>query len=425
MAHGGLFDQFGGGFARYSVDAHWLIPHFEKMLYDNALLIEAYTRGWLDYSEPLYAAVVEETVEWLEREMSASGGGFYAALDADSEGEEGRYYVWSPEEVDAVLGPSLAREVRAAYNITQEGNFENGQSNPALTEADFAVREHLADARAQLRTHREAERTPPGLDRKLSVAWNAMMIRALADAGFYFDRPDWLRRARRAADFLWTEVAEDSDRGLRLKSVYYEGVGARVEGFLHDYALIAEAFLAVASKIDWLEPGQSAVYQSRAQACIDTALREFRDPHSIGYFFTGEGVATPVARRKEWFDNATPSGNSAMLHALSGLYALTGEPRYAEEIAETLPAYVDYAEKVAAGVAHGLEAAAVHTHGVLVIKFGTGVDPSALRAALAGRPWRRVFIQQFEACGEDQYQLCVGTQCHAPTEDLGAALDLL
>ena len=423
MAHGGLFDQFGGGFARYSVDAHWLIPHFEKMLYDNALLIDAYTRAWLDTQDPLYAAVVEETIGWLDREMSAPGGSFYAALDADSEGEEGRYYVWTPEQVDSVLGPSLARELRAAYNITKEGNFEQGKSNPALVEADFVVRVKLADARRQLRECREAERVSPGKDTKISTAWNGMMIRALADAGFYFDRPDWTRRARKAIDFLWSELVTETPEGIQLKAVYYERGGAKVDAFLHDYALLAEACLAVASKIDWVEPGNSATYQARAQACVDQAMRCFTDEHSIGYYFTAEGAETPVARRKEWFDNATPSGNSVMLHALSGLHALTGDGRYAAEFEATLPAYADYAGKVAAGVAHGLEAAATHQSGVAVIKVGVDVDMNALRKALADKAWRRTFIQQSMDLSPKQIQVCLGTQCLTSNDDLAAAMD--
>ena len=422
MAHGGLYDQFGGGFARYSVDAHWLIPHFEKMLYDNALLIDAYTRGWLDQQEPLYAAVVEETVAWLEREMSAPEGGFYAALDADSEGEEGRYYVWIPEEVDSVLGPSLAREVRAAYNIMAEGNFENGRSNPALVEADFSIRERLADARRQLREYREAERVAPGRDTKISTMWNAMTIRALADAGFYFDRPEWTERARKAADFLWENLVVEQEDGILLKAVYYENGGAKIDGFLHDYALLADGLLAVASKIDWVDPGQSALYLERAKACLDAALQKFGDPHMVGFFFTAEGAETPVARRKEWFDNATPSGNSVMLHALSGLYALTGETKYAKTFDSVLPAYADYARKVASGVAHGLEAAAVQQSGIAVIKVGATVDLQVLRAALAGKEWRRTFVLQSDDIPGDAYQLCLGTQCLATTDRIDEAL---
>ncbi|MEE2988819.1 MAG: thioredoxin domain-containing protein [Verrucomicrobiota bacterium] len=422
MAHGGLYDQFGGGFARYSVDAHWLIPHFEKMLYDNALLIDTYTRAWVDTQDPLYAAVVEETIGWIDREMSSPRGGFYAALDADSEGEEGRYYVWTPEQVDSVLGPSLSSELNATYNITSEGNFEHGRSNPALIEADFVVRAKLADARRQLRECREAERVPPGKDTKINTAWNSMMIRALADAGFYFDRPKWTQRARIAIDFIWSELVTETCEGIQLKSVYYERGGANVDAFLHDYALLAEACLAVASKIDWIEPGACAIYQARAKACVDQAIQYFADDHSIGCYFTAKGAETPVARRKEWFDNATPSGNSAMLHALCGLHALTGDSRYAAELEATLPAYADYAGKVAAGVAHGLEAAATYKLGVAVIKVGVDVDKNALRKALTAKAWRRTFVQQSMDLSPNQIQVCLGTQCLEPVDDLPTAM---
>jgi len=426
MAHGGLFDQFGGGFARYSVDPHWLIPHFEKMLYDNALLIDAYTRGWLDNQDPLYAAVVEETIGWLEREMSADSGGFYAALDADSEGEEGRYYVWTPEGIDSVLGPTEeSREIRLAYNITAEGNFEHGSSNPALVDADIGVRDKLAAARAKLLAYREANRARPGKDTKINTAWNCMLIRSMADAGFYFKRPEWLQRARKAADFIWDELTEQQDGALRLKAVYYQGSGAQVDGFLHDYALAAEAFLAIASKIDVLESGASARYQARAQACVDSALCYFEDPHAIGYFFTAEDTETPVARRKEWFDNATPSGNAALLHALSGLYALTGEGRYDSSLRATLPAFADYAQKVAAGVAHALEAVTTHTIGIAVIKVRAGVSLEGLQVALAAAPWRRVFIQTTTEEQSAAYQVCIGTQCLPSTNDISEVVEVL
>ncbi len=426
MAHGGLFDQFGGGFARYSVDRHWLIPHFEKMLYDNALLIDAYTRGWLDNHDPLYAAVVEETIGWLEREMSAESGGFYAALDADSEGEEGRFYVWSPEEIESVLdSKDEALAICQAYNITEKGNFEHGTSNPALVDSDVEVRKRLASARRRLLAHRDASRVHPGKDTKINTAWNCMLIRALADAGFYLGRLEWLERACKAADFIWTELGDGRGDEFHLKSVFYEGSGAKIEGFLHDYSLAAEAFLAVAAKIDLLDAGAFAEYRRRAEVCVKSALRLFKDPDSAGFFFTSKDVETPVARRKEWFDSTTPSGNSSLLHALSGLYALSGETYLNEEIQAMLPVIANQAPKVAAGVANALEAVSSHVSGIVVIKVRPSVSIEALRTELKSNPWRRTFVLINLEKQPSDYQVCIDSCCFLLTDDISEVTKVL
>ena len=426
MAHGGLFDQFGGGFARYSVDRHWVIPHFEKMLYDNALLIDAYMRGWLDSHDPLYAAVVEETIGWLEREMSAESGGFYAALDADSEGEEGRFYVWSPEEIESVLDvKDEALAICQAYNITKKGNFEHGTSNPALVDSDIEVRKRLASARKQLLAHREASRVHPGKDTKINTAWNCMLIRALADAGFYLGRLEWLERARKAADFIWTELGEDRGDEFHLKSIFYEGSGAQIEGFLHDYSLAAEAFLAVAAKIDLLDAGAFAEYRRRAEVCVKSALCLFKDPDSAGFFFTAKDCETPVARRKEWFDSATPSGNSSLLHALSGLYALSGEAYLNEEIQAMLPVIANQAPKMAAGVANALEAVSNHLSGIVVIKVRPSASIEALRMELKSNPWRRTFVFINPEKQPTDYQICIDSRCFLLTDDISEVTKVL
>lgn len=420
MAIGGLFDQFGGGFTRYSVDKYWRIPHFEKMLYDNALLIAAYTRGWLDSHDPLYASIVVETIEWLEREMSAEGGGFYAALDADSEGREGRYYVWTPEEVEMALGSGEeAQKVCQMYGISAEGNFEDGCSNPVLTEPDLSQRDGLASARRELLAYREATRKYPGKDTKIITAWNCLLIRAMVDAGFYFKRNDWIERARKAADFIWRELVERQNDVVRIKALYYENSGAQVEGFLNDYALAAEAFLSVAAKIDLVEAGASMEYQSRAESCIESALELFQDSQTAGFYLTAKDVQTPVARRKEWFDSALPSGNSALLHALSGLYALTGEKRYDELFRSTLAVYISHSQKAASGVAHALEAAATHATGIVTIKIRPDAAKDALQAKLSDVAWRRTFIQVVNENEQPaDYQVCVGTTCLLMTDDL-------
>ncbi len=423
MAHGGIFDQVGGGFARYSVDDYWLIPHFEKMLYDNALLLGAYTRGWLRFREPLFRAVVEETVGWLVREMRHPEGPFSAAIDADSEGVEGRFYVWTPDEVEAVLGAEDGKSFCEVYNITENGNFEHGWSNPALTEADFAVRESMAPLREKLLAAR-SQRTPPGKDDKILTAWNAWMIRSLAEAGFYFGNKDWLNMAVQAADWIWQQNSNQSLEALQLHTVYYPETGAQIDGFLQDYAGFGEACLTLSAFNEWLQPGSSSKWLERARACADAIEQQFSDQQGRGCYLTAEKAETPVARRKDWWDNATPAGNSSWLHLLAGLHSLTGDVRYSDALSQCLPAYNQYAKKAAMGISHALFAAADHAIGLVVVKYAPEADIEALRSAVAARPWRRLSIlPASETLPDKSFQLCVGSQCYPATSDIASVCE--
>jgi uncharacterized protein len=415
MAHGGIFDQIGGGFARYSVDRHWLIPHFEKMLYDNALLIDTYARSWQRYPKPLYARAVEETVQWLEREMRAPQGAFHAALDADTEGEEGRTYLWTPAEIEAVLGAAEGRCFAEAYGITEEGNFEHsGRSNPALLDGDPAVREALAPARRKLLAARD-QRPQPGRDDKCLTAWNALLLRGLARAAFTFGRTGWLDTALGIGDWIWERMRQQGDR---LHPVAYGETGDG-NGMLDDYAHAAEGFLALAAVVDWARPGESARWIGRARRLADVVRRHFADPDGVGCFFTSDDHEALVHRSKEWFDNATPAGNSALVHVFTALEALTGEAEYGAEAARLQTAYPGIARAAPAAAGHALAGFAWRAIGLAVIKAQPDADLEGLRAALAARPWRPVFILAAAAPSQNAaYQLCVGTECLAPTDSL-------
>jgi uncharacterized protein YyaL (SSP411 family) len=414
MAHGGIFDQVGGGFARYSVDQHWLIPHFEKMLYDNALLIDIYAKAYQRYPKPLYKQVVEETIGWLQREMRAPSGAFYAALDADTEGEEGKTYLWNPAQVKAILGDDDGARFCEAYGISKEGNFEDsGLTNPALLDPDPDVRASLAPARVQLLESRNT-RPQPGRDDKLLTAWNALLVRGLAQATFTFGRRDWMHMAIELGDWIWNTMRHDDDR---LHSVAY-GDEARGNGVLDDFANSAQAFLSLAAVVDWVEPGQSAVWQKRANILSESVLTRFRDTSETGFFFTGTDHEQLVHRKKDWFDNATPSGNASMAHVFSALGALTGEAEFASEFERLKPAYPGIVGTSPAAASHALSAFAWQAIGIATIKCPPHAELEALRAALVARPWRPVYIQTSDdpALTAD-YQLCVGTQCLAPTSD--------
>jgi len=413
MAHGGLYDQVGGGFSRYSVDRHWLIPHFEKMLYDNALLLRTYATAFSRYPKPLYGAVVEETIEWLKREMGSPETGFAAALDADSEGEEGLYYLWTPSEVKAILGEESGAGFCHAYGITGEGNFENsGKSHAALLEPDFKTREDFREERAKLLQAR-AGRLAPGLDEKRIVGWNALLVSGIARAARVFGRDDWLVMARETAEWIWARARTEEDR---LAHVLY-GTEPHGNGILEDYALAAESFLELAAVIETSRPGEVALWIKRARVFTDAALTHFRDDKAVGFFNTSDDHARLVHRQKDWTDNATPAGNSSLLHALAGLDALTGEAPYAAELKKMRAGYPGLAERAPQAVPYALTAYVYEAMGIAMVKAGQEADLSALAAAVRDRPWRPVFLLPGEEIPESQFQLCVGTQCQTPEAD--------
>ncbi len=318
MLAGGIYDQLGGGFSRYSVDAIWLVPHFEKMLYDNALLARAYLHAWQELGHQRYRRVCEETLDWMLREMRGREGGFYSALDADSEGEEGRFYVWTPAQVSEVLGDG-AGPILDYYGVSEEGNFEGSNVLHLAGGADATEPPGLAEARGALLEAR-ARRVRPGLDDKRLASWNALAIAALADAGAVLGREDYLRAARAAAEFVLTELRDEDGTLLRT----YKDGRAHLNAYLEDHAFLLEALLSL----------YEATFEPRwfeaARALAETTIERFGDPERGGFFSTSSDHEELIARRKEVGDHPIPSGNSSAALGLLRLAALTGERRYAE-----------------------------------------------------------------------------------------------
>jgi uncharacterized protein YyaL (SSP411 family) len=316
MASGGMYDQVGGGFARYSVDAHWLVPHFEKMLYDNGLLARAYLHGWQLTGEPLFRRVAEETLDWALREMRAREGGFYSALDADSEGVEGKFYVWTVDELrKALAGEPDADEAIAWFGATDRGNFE-GANIPVRGPG---VPERLDDWRRRLYEVR-SERVWPGLDDKRLTSWNALMISALAEAGAVLERPDDLDAARAAADFVLASMRDADGRLLRT----FKDGRARLNAYLEDHAYLLEALLTL------YEASFEPRWFAEARALADTTIERFADDEHGGFFETSSDHERLLARRKDLEDHPIPSGNASAAYGLLRLAALTGEAAYEE-----------------------------------------------------------------------------------------------
>jgi len=333
MAAGGIYDQLGGGFARYSVDAHWLVPHFEKMLYDNGQLARVYLHAWQESGNERYREVVTQTLDFMAREMTSADGGFISSLDADTQGEEGATYVWTREEVDRLLGAESAL-FADAYGVTAEGNWEGRTILERVRDDDALARDHglevaevrrrLADARAVLLEARN-RRPQPGRDDKVLAAWNGLAIAAFAEAARVLTRDDWRVAAERAADLFLTRL-RDADG--RLRRSYKDGQ-ARQQGVLEDYANTADALLAL------YETTFDERWFVAARELADAMLDHFADPAG-GFFDTADDHETLITRPKGLQDNALPSGNAMAALVLLRLAALTGEGRYRSGAESTL-----------------------------------------------------------------------------------------
>jgi hypothetical protein len=354
MASGGIHDHVGGGFHRYTVEETWLVPHFEKMLYDNALLASLYTEAAATLDEPRYAEVARDTLDFLLRDLRDEDGGFHGSYDADSGGEEGSFYVWTPEELAAVAGadaPALGR----LLGVTAGGNFEGKsiltrRTSPAEVaratgrpEAEVAA---LFDRfREPLRAHR-AGRVWPGRDHKVITSWNGLAITAFAQAARAFGDRRYAEAAGRAADFLWERHRRPDDALDRASN---DGVAAG-EGVLDDYAFLADAFLELHQATGELH------HLRRALALLEFARRSFRHPET-GWYLVREGHDTPLGRPVELFDHATPSGQAALLHALLRAAALTGNPAWHEEVVATLAARAEVLRRAGPEMAWWYDAA--------------------------------------------------------------------
>jgi uncharacterized protein len=380
MMHGGIYDQLGGGFHRYSVDAVWLVPHFEKMLYDNALLARAYLHGWQVIGAERWMHVCSETLDWALREMRGPEGGFYSALDADSEGEEGRYYVWEEAEMREALteaGPSAdaIERVLGYWGVSPAGNFEG--RNILHVPAGPAAKPppELTDARRALFAWRE-RRVRPGLDDKRICSWNALMISALADAGAALHRDDFLDAAAACARFINESMRDESGRLLR---TWKDGEG-RLNAYLEDHAYLVEALLRLYEatlEVRWFDA---------ARETADTMIERFGDDERGGFFTTSHDHEELIARRKDLGDHPIPAGNSSAALGLLRLAALTGEAEYERRAVEVLRLFAPAAARHPDAFGHFLQALDFHlspVREVALVAPANGAQASASLAELA------------------------------------------
>ena len=418
MMAGGIYDQIGGGFARYSVDGAWQVPHFEKMLYDNALLAATYLHGWQELEHDRYRRVCEETLDWMLAEMRGPEGGFYSAFDADSEGEEGRFYVWTPDQIRSVLGDG-AEEAIEFFGVTEAGNFEGANVLHLAGGASAERTASLIEARRALYEARSA-RVPPGLDDKRLASWNALAIAALAEAGAALGRSDYLDAARSCAGFVLGELRDSEGRLLR---TYRDGE-ARLNAYLEDHAFLVEALLTL----------YEATFEERwyveARDLADTMIRRFGDPERGAFFSTSEDHEALIARRKEVGDHPIPSGNSAAAMGLLRLAALSGERAYEDQAAGVLQLYGRIAPRQPDAFAHLLRALDFHLapvkevalvgdrleHLAAVVR-GSHRPHLVLAGGAEGTDTPELLRQRTEVGGEAAAYVCESFSCQAPVTD--------
>jgi uncharacterized protein YyaL (SSP411 family) len=367
MARGGMYDQLGGGFARYSVDADWVVPHFEKMLYDNALLARVYAHLWRRTGSALARRVAEQTCDWMLRELRTAEGGLAASLDADSEGEEGKFYVWTPAQLAAALGPEDAEFAAEAFHVTQAGTFERGasvlqlRSDPDDADRLRRVRDALLAARA--------DRVRPARDDKVVAAWNGLGVSALAECGLLFARPDLIAAARDAATLL----ARVHLAGGRLVRTSRDGAAGGTAGALDDYACAAEGFLTlsgVTGEARWLD---------LAGQLLEVALGSFGDGQG-GFYDTAAEDEALIFRPADPADNATPSGAFAVAGALLAYSALTGSARHREAAGAALGVLPGIAARYPRAAGMGLAVAEAWLAGPAEIAVVGGPDDQRTRA---------------------------------------------
>ncbi|MGZ4178603.1 MAG: thioredoxin domain-containing protein [Solirubrobacteraceae bacterium] len=426
MAAGGIYDQVGGGFARYAVDATWTVPHFEKMLYDNALLARAYLHGWQVSGEPVLRRVCEETLDWGLREMRGAEGGFCSALDADSEGVEGRFYVWTLPELRAALGPAgLYEDAVAFFGATDGGNFEGAN----VLEGRGPVPPRLPDIQAALLAAR-AERVRPGLDDKRLTSWNALMISALAQAGAALERSEYVSAAVACAEFLLRDVRDADGRLLRT----WKDGRAHIDGYLEDHAYILEALLTL------YEATFDARWYAEARAMADTMIERFADDERGGFFTTAADHRQGFARQKDLDDSPTPSGGAAAAFGLLRLARLTGEFQYERRALDVLRVRAPIVGEHPHGFGHALQAVDFYLAPVREVAIAGATDDAGVTAlarvvrsayrphvVLAGGDGDAVPLLAGRAAvdGRAAAYVCEHFACRAPVtsaEELAAAL---
>ena len=443
MARGGMYDQLGGGFHRYSTDAHWLVPHFEKMLYDNAQLVVAYFEAYQATQKPFYRDIATETLDYVLREMyDAENGGFYSTQDADSEGVEGKFFVWEPNDVEDIIGEENAEIFCEYYDITPQGNFEGENILHVQTSSDIFARKLrieledldalLADGKQKLFDERE-KRIKPGLDDKILTSWNGIMVRGMAMGYQLTGKPEYLEACEKSAEFVLTTLSQDN--GLLLRT--YRSGKSHLNAYLEDYSYF------IAGLIGLYEASFEPRWLTEAERLAHIMIDQFGDDAGDGFFFTGKAHETLIVQSKSAYDGATPSGASMAIHSLLRLAKHLDNSEFHDKAVETLKLYFHQMERMPTGSGQLLCELAflLSTPKEIAIVGERGdAETKVMLAALHGTYQPNKIVALSESAdgqtlpllaGKTQVDdtatayVCENYVCQAPTTDVEAFLELL
>ena len=433
MSEGGIYDHLGGGFARYSVDEFWLAPHFEKMLYDNALLIDLLTLAWAETRKPLYERRVRETVEWVAREMTVEGGAFAASLDADSEGVEGKFYVWSEAEIDNLFTPGEATLFKRFYGVTGEGNWEHTNILNRLARADAPVTAEEEEALEPLKARAFVERdmrVKPGFDDKVLADWNGLMIAALARAGSAFGESEWVAMAKAAFRFVMETMRIDG----RLHHAWREGKLQHL-AMADDLANMADAAIALA------EATGDEGYVAEAESLVAELDAHYRDANNGGYFFTADDAPALIVRRRTVADDATPAANGTLSGTLTKLALLTGKADYFDRADEVIRSFAGELQQNIFPLGSYIASLDTRLRPVQVVLIGSAAETAELAGAVFATscPARvlvrvadgKVLPEGHPAHGKGRQDgkptayVCAGETCSLPVTDRDALIEEL
>ena len=421
MACGGIYDQIEGGFFRYSVDTQWQIPHFEKMLCDNALLLSTYSRAYQKFQNPIFKKIVEQTIDWLCDKMTDEDEGFYSSINADSNEGEGKYYLWNYDEIQEILGKENASKFVNAYGITKEGNFEKGKSLPVRkieSEKDISLYKEFEKRLLNVRK----KRNEPGRDKKKITSWNALLIRGFVDAARAFNRKDWLKRAIELNCWMKNNL---NTKNSGISSILFENRKLSPLSFLDDFVFWAESLLNLSSISDWIEKGSSRKFIEQAEQMTLSVIKSFKDTEQCGFFFSKDKNHDPAqVRKKFWYDNATPSANSALLRICSTLYGLTNNVFWLKEYKDARRGYPKLCKQAPQGIGHALSSITEMEVGICSIT-ATSDQLDEILIKISQYPYRPIFLSSKENQLNDELELKIGDKFNEKISSIPKAIDMI